>query len=498
MLKILKASRNIPKNIRPKTKIIKRTYQNKAPVEKVGFGWKVVVFGPLIGATIAAGIMDHINRNREDDNPHEIVQARIPEKPTSSTNIDVVSIAKKIAFVIIGQDENISFNFEEMKWIAAHNPEDTKYVKVCDLDIRSNSRKDEASALLQKFQHLTTIRTNFLGTRLTYPKSLRHLHITLTEPGYYHNIDLSLCGITDIELEKLEIVYNGSNAHADVALNSKLPCTLKTLRIIAPKARLWLDYYNYAPSPGQIWTRLDYFDKLEILDVKSQIIYCHKLPQNLKYLRCNIFNWDQELKSLTLGKDLEHFEVNSIQSDMCELIVKNSPKLKVLKGDCIFSQQMMELLPKKIQTLSLGGVHFSLLSNIPDSCADVTIGEILGMDDCNTFRVVKWPSNLQSLKVGGKFVNPLLYRNLPKSTTKLYLTEDQFLTDLHITLGDAIPPSVKYLVLEKNENVTVAGLRGLIQRGCEVIVDIKRNKANTKEIASKLKRSFEAYETTKL
>jgi hypothetical protein len=467
---------------------------SKSKTSEGSANWKLFIgipLGSLLFAAYEGSLFENIFEP-EDPRSTAIASQKSSQEvlKLDTAKVDVLKIAKKIAHAITGNDADVVFTFDEMKWIATNSLDDIKHVKKCDFHLESITKIGQLPNFLKKFYNLTSVKTNAFGLNLEYPRSLKHLSVSIKESWDNREGGLNK-SISETNLETFEMIYEGRDKNASINLMFEdIPKTLKVFKVVAPYSKIWkreYTYYSWHVVPAL--PDLGSFKNLEIFDVKSQSINITTCPSTLKFVRCKSFDVENFKTGMHLAANIEHFEAD-VKSEVCAQIMADNPNLKTLKVNCNFNQSMMQNLPKDLKTLSVGKLKKSDIRFIPNSCENVVIGSI--EDDLSKADVV-WPSKLQTLSIGGTQVDPAIYKTIPTTTKSLSLPEDQCLTDFHIVMNNVIPSNVTYLALNQNKNVTIASLHVLVQRNCKVIVDLDRNQQNYKLSEERIRKAYSEY-----
>jgi hypothetical protein len=453
----------------------------------VGFG-----LGYLVGTFDSESWEDSYLKIFGSDDKSVAVQKT--EDSRALEKLDHNVLARKLMSVKTGKD--VFFNLKEAAWIVENDPDSAKLIKSCEVFMRVGAKYTDVSAVMKKLVNLTTVKTDKNGANLIYPVSLRHftMEVTGDEEVFITDLPFDRC---DIPLETLELIHDGrTTCKPKVKLHrDQIPSTIKILRVIGPIANLGEYYDSY------IWSKNfnlygHHFPDLEVFDVKDQEVEIWSgFNKKIKYLRCA--NLIKKTEKFPDAIDLKHLEVMNIDSQVFYDIIAAADltTLKVYNGVC--SNESIRMLPKNLQSFAAQSVPVDMISVIPDTCTELAIEELTG-SQVENLTWVKWPANLKSLTLGNSKLNPELYKSLPSTVERLYLSNDKMITDVHLATGNTIPQQLKLLVLTNNTNVTSVGLGPLIQKGCFVVANIDENEKTFTATKQKLKSNYKLFLEEKL
>jgi hypothetical protein len=395
-------------------------------------------------------------------------------------NLDANVVTKKLLQARLGED--IVFTFAEIVWIVENDPNSIGVIKSCEVYGLSTLSISKVSKIMSKLINLTTVKTDLIGSKISYPMSLRNLTIFVESK---ENTRVSKFPV-DYYLHTLEVIHTGESTNTtQISVDHEDIRRVKILRVIAPIAKISLSYgKNYV-----LWNE---YSNFEVFDVKDQDIDIrYDLRSDLKYLRCKDTRWEKLPSSSSYS--LEHFEVGNINQAHAKAVLENSSSLKTFKIGCDVSPQMMTSLPNGLVNFAAKNVPIEYISYIPDSCKEIHVEKLVGTSLGN----VKWPSSLKILTIEDSKINLDFFKSMPSTIDKLYLPNDNVLTDTHINLN-ILPSQIKLLVLSSNTNVTAASLGALIKRGCVVIANLTENEKSTEATKKRLKDNYNLYLREKL
>jgi hypothetical protein len=489
-------------NNKPKSLPIKRWH--------VTLGLSLMVAGPVVHLIISTYDAHYERKQKEELLRREELLLQIEQQQKAELTKPKINLEYlKILIAAAIKGDSVEFDMGQVRWIAENDPETLPLVKnlwsdTTYMDIKPVQNIADANRLLEKLVNLESVKTDFAGTKLNYPPSLKRFSATLTKDEC-QKLNFAETNLSQLKLESLRL--NCKDSNSKIILNpDTIPKTLKIITILSSTAKI---SKNPDPIDNNFYVDDDFielkeFPNLEIFDVRNQSVYFSECSPNLKYVRCVDFKPKQTDSvddfHVRFSK-LEHFEARgSIDETVCKNLIKANKHLRHFKTRfCAFDEEMLKSLPEYIVSLSAYSLTKKGISLIPDNCQHLSIGRIIRDPQCETeVETIKWPDNLHSLKIWTSNVDPSIYKSLPISTSTLSIPMDRALTDYHLTVEKVIPAQITYLDIRRNQLVTAAGLRNIVNRGCRVIIDLDWNKKEVDRVAGQLRETFKKFSEEKL